>query len=134
MIVSINKARPLEDFAMIVCFIVSALTTASLAGVSLGIEPSIKESLQMGERRLVRHVEFSPDGKLLAVACGNDGEAGEIRVYSPVGGRRLATLKGHTDIVVGSRFTPDGTRLISAGFDKKCLVWNTATWALVGPL
>jgi WD40 repeat protein/tetratricopeptide (TPR) repeat protein len=62
-------------------------------------------------------IEYSPDGKSLAVAHGN-----EIIVYKD--NKELNTLKGHNDIVRRINFSPNGQMLVSASMDNTVRVWN----------
>lgn len=117
---------------------------------------------------LVTHVEFSPDGALLASAGGTPGRFGEVRFFQAIDGkvqssRRMgfdtlfrgsfapqggqlavggadgavyvvpvdpnASLKRfelHSDWVMDVAWTPDGSKLISAGRDKATKVANSA--------
>jgi WD40 repeat protein len=59
-------------------------------------------------------VDFSPDGKLLALA-GQNNHA--VHVYEFPSLRRLRTLWGHAGILYHVAFSPDGRRLASAGSD-----------------
>jgi len=58
----------------------------------------------------VASVEFSPDGKLLAV-----GGYQEVRLVDPASGQALATLSGHADYARSIAFSPDGKMLAAAG-------------------
>ena len=46
----------------------------------------------------------------------------------------LVTLKGHTDWVNRARFSPDGTRIVTAGFDHTARLWKAATGELIATL
>jgi WD40 repeat protein len=39
----------------------------------------------------------------------------------------LLTLKGHTDSLLSASFSPDGSRVVTAGRDGRALVWDTRT-------
>ena len=54
---------------------------------------------------------WSPDGRLLALATGDDVLVLDERL------REVATLVGHTATVYGVAFRPDGTRLATGGRD-----------------
>lgn len=41
--------------------------------------------------------------------------------------QELKTLKGHTEVVFGVAFSPDGKRLITGSFDQTAVVWETET-------
>ena len=36
-------------------------------------------------------------------------------------------LQGHTDAVIAAAFSPDGTRIVTASYDKTARVWNAAS-------
>ena len=60
-----------------------------------------------------------------------------LALWDPSGDRDRQSLSGHTDIVTGCRFTPDGcsllswshdgTRIASASDDRTVQVWDVAT-------
>jgi WD40 repeat protein len=64
-------------------------------------------------------VAFSPDGKHLATTSWD----GTTKVWDAINGKELLTLRGHTGIVEGVIFSPDGKRLASAG-DQTAKVWD----------
>ena len=74
-------------------------------------------------------VSFSQDGRYLASSSG-DMEAwsdGEINVWDVRTGRAVRTLRGHTNRIVSTAFSPDGQRLGSAGMDGTVKVWDLQT-------
>lgn len=56
-------------------------------------------------------------GLLVAAGQGND-----VDIYDAAGGKRIARLGGHRDIVSSLRFSPDGKWLAAGGFEK-VLLW-----------
>jgi WD40 repeat protein len=61
----------------------------------------------------------SPDGSVTARASG------AVVVLEGQGGRR--ELRGHRDDVSSVAFSPDGTRLVTAGRDHDAIVWDLAS-------
>jgi len=68
-------------------------------------------------------VAFSADGKWLA-ATGSP--AGEVRVHEVATSQRKATLRGHAGLVFGLSFSPDGTRLATAGYEGTVRIFDWA--------
>ena len=68
----------------------------------------------------VQAVAFSGDGTLLA--AGNTGS--EVRVYETATGKKRATLSGHAGSVFALKFSPDGKRLYTAGFEGLIRVFD----------
>ena len=50
-------------------------------------------------RGVVRSVTFSPDGRQIVSTGGVDHQSGDVLVWDTQDGRRVALLRGHTDIV-----------------------------------
>ncbi len=67
----------------------------------------------------VTALQFSPDGKLLAVAAGKD-----LQLWDAAAGNLLTTLTGHTDIILELAFSPDQHTIASAGLDNQLYLWQ----------
>ncbi len=64
---------------------------------------------------------FSPDGQLVAVSTS--GGENPIYIWS-LQGKRLHTLKGHSDFSTSAEFSKGGTRLASVSADNSLKLWN----------
>ncbi len=65
-------------------------------------------------------VTFSPDGKHLAAAGGDNA----LRVWDTTTGRLLDTLYGHDSLVWKVHYRSDGRALVSSSWDRTVRVWN----------
>jgi WD40 repeat protein len=76
----------------------------------------------------VEAVQFSPDGKRLAVAAGD-----EVTLREVPGGREVVKIRGYSHRAAHLAFSPDGRRLATAGGDSDAgrgggvKVWDTQT-------
>lgn len=71
---------------------------------------------------------FSPDGELVVTEPQDEDMA---RVWAARTGKLLTHLKGHRDVVMTTRFSPDGERLVTASRDLTARVWDTHTGNLL---
>jgi WD40 repeat protein len=69
-------------------------------------------------------VAFSPDGRMLASACGAPRPDAAIRLWDTATGKVVARLPGHTSGVLALAFSPNGKLLGSASLDRSALVWD----------
>jgi WD domain, G-beta repeat/Planctomycete cytochrome C len=79
----------------------------------------------------VNDLKFSPDGSLLAIAGGQPSARGDLRLFSTKDWKLVHTLGGHADVVSCVSFSPDGSKLASASFDKTVKLWTVAEGKLV---
>jgi DNA-binding beta-propeller fold protein YncE len=81
----------------------------------------------VGQRTYAVH--YSPDGSLIAVACGAPGRLGEVRLFKPDSGELVRVLGMTTDVVFDCAFSPQGDRLAAAAADATIRVFDVATGA-----
>jgi WD40 repeat protein len=74
-----------------------------------------------GSAEAVLAVEYSPDGRRLAV-IRFDSPA--IEVWDVAGGRLEGTLVGQDEFVAAIAFAPDGRTLASGGLDRTIRLWD----------
>ncbi len=89
------------------------------------------------DRQLATHLEnlhdlqFSHDGRRLAVAGGTPGESGVVELFAWPEGRLLWRSTCHADLVYALTWSEDGAFLATAASDRNCLVLDTQsgeTW------
>jgi len=71
-------------------------------------------------------VALDPKGRWIATGVGND-----VRVYDARTGKQRSELLGHTDVVTGVAFSPDGSQLASSSKDKDARVWDPQSLTLI---
>ena len=88
------------------------------------------------EQSWVRDLDFSPDGRRVAVGSSNrpmysryrgDQIQGSARVYDVESGRLLLDLVGHDFWVIDVEFSPDGSLICTTGQTDGTRVWNAGT-------
>ena len=72
----------------------------------------------------ITSIAFAPHGRLLAVAGGEPGVRGEIRLLSWPDGRELHRFDGPVDLFTSITFNHDGTRLGAASAGHTAHLWN----------
>ncbi|HTH37578.1 MAG TPA: protein kinase [Pyrinomonadaceae bacterium] len=65
-------------------------------------------------------LEFSADGKLLAIADGR-----EVKLWDATSLRVVGTLKGHTEQISSISFSSDGRRIVTTSMDELVKIWDT---------
>jgi WD40 repeat protein len=76
---------------------------------------------------MVAALAFSSDGEFLACGADDNKPSVPIRIYKTSDGKLAQTLTGHANTVGALAFSRDGKSLVSAGRDRKVIVWKIAT-------
>lgn len=88
-------------------------------------EPQLPDGVKMHiecSGKITGNIQYSPDGKELAVAS-NKG----IWIYDARTGAEVALLSGHQEDVLAIAYAPNGKMLASAGRDETVRLWNPKT-------
>ena len=72
--------------------------------------------------RISGNIQYSPDGKELAVASDKG-----IWIYNARTGAEVALLSGHRGDVLAIAYAPNGKTLASAGRDETVRLWDAET-------
>ncbi|MEM7011659.1 MAG: c-type cytochrome domain-containing protein [Verrucomicrobiota bacterium] len=78
----------------------------------------------------IHSIDFHPNGKLIAVAGGNPGKLGEVRVFEFPNGDLLEILHPSEDLCFSAAFNPDGTKLATCGADGEVHIYRAENWSL----
>jgi WD40 repeat protein len=88
----------------------------------LTLERKIATSL-----RNVHDIAFSPTGDRFAVSGGAPGESGAVEIYAWLISEQPTVCEPQPDSVYQSVWSANGTRIITAGWDGRCLVYDATT-------
>lgn len=95
----------------------------SASGSASGVAPAAAcLRILQPQGTTINAVAFSPDDRLLAVACWN----GSVRIYRAEDGELVAALDGSSQTINALAWFPDGERLAAAGADRTLRCWNVA--------
>jgi WD40 repeat protein len=72
------------------------------------------------------HVQFSPDGKLLAVVENSTNEP-VVEIWDVGSGEQRCAMSGHKRQVWSAQFTGQGNTLMTGAADGRIILWDTAT-------
>jgi WD40 repeat protein len=102
----------------------------------------ITPPLKRGGGRIA-NVSFSPDGRRIVVpsfgltpvggSFGLNLGAASAQVFDVATGREVTPPLVHQGFVVDARFSPDGSRVVTASFDHTARVWDAMTGEPVSP-
>lgn len=77
-------------------------------------------------------LDFSPDGKLLAVGGGDPSRSGEVIIFDAATGKVVRKLgDAHSDTVLGLKFSGTGKSLLTGAADKFVKIFDVATGEFV---
>ncbi len=98
----------------------------------LGAKKDTIRTFMMPEGK-INALHFSADGTKLVAATGISGLKGEAIVFDTKSGKILKTIgEGtHRDILFDAEFSPDGTLLATAGYDRDIHLWDFASGKLL---
>ena len=84
-----------------------------------------------GQTGRVTALGYSRDGKWLAVASGDTGKVGEVRLYPVADGNPAPKpahfWNAHKDTIHDLAFSPDGKLLATTGYDRLIKLWDVAS-------
>jgi WD40 repeat protein len=109
-----------EDFTAAIWDLSSWLNAGSPTGAVLK-DPSLILQHYGGSGGF-KGIQFSPDGRWVGTVFQN-----MAILWDALSGKELRTFTGHTAFVFDISFSPDGSRLATAGWDCSARVWDIST-------
>jgi WD40 repeat protein len=107
------------------------LASGDLSGVvKVWDTENMKERFTLkGQKGDAASLAFSPDGKVLAVAGGGFDKAadkawGEIRLWDPTTGKKIAVIDAQEKRISHLAFSPDGSTLATCSSDGSVVLWD----------
>jgi len=91
----------------------------------LSVETGELVTMVSGAREVIRSLDFSPDGKKIAVGCAN----GVLQVYDFTSKTWVYERPAHTKPILGVRFHPKRAILASVSMDREVKIWSLANKA-----
>ena len=80
----------------------------------------------------VNAIDYSPEGKLLAIGSGAPSRDGDITLWDSTSGKLIKTISDrHSDTVLSLDYSPDGKLIASGGADKQLRISEIASGKLL---
>jgi len=97
----------------------------------------LRGQIGAGDEGKIYAMALAPDGRTVAVGgwMKIPGKSGHyIRLQDLATGHILGLLRGHTNVVFGLAFSPNGRYLVSGSFDKTARIWDVQQQRLLHTL
>jgi WD40 repeat protein len=85
-----------------------------------GAYGTLIENFVSQSNNMFSDVDFTSDGKKIAIAVGKD-----IEIHSRIDNSQPTILKGHEDDILAINFSPDNSMIVSTSFDQTAKIWKT---------
>ena len=106
---------------LLILFTLFSLNTFAQQGAEPQLPEGVKTYIE-SRGRVTGNIQYSPDGKELAVASSRG-----IWIYNARTGAEVTLLSGHQGDVLSIAYAPDGKMLASAGRDESIRLWHPKT-------
>ncbi|MFG0265683.1 MAG: c-type cytochrome domain-containing protein [Rhodopirellula sp. JB055] len=108
--------------------------TARFGAITL-VDQSTGESKRLTKKLgKVNSLRFNQDGTLLLAASGLTGGYGLATLFRVADGTVERELVGHRDVLYAAKFSPDGSRIATAGYDRRILIWDAVSGEMIREL